>query len=112
MNRVYALENAIADKADYLEAWFSLGTALGKVQRYDEAIAAYDKATGLKPDFYLAWFGKARVYAAQNELDLALDNLRQAIDLNPDKCREVARTDSVFEGLRSEAAFKQLVEIG
>jgi len=42
---------------DY-EAWNDLGTALAISGRYEEAIANYDKALELKPDYKLAQDGR------------------------------------------------------
>jgi tetratricopeptide (TPR) repeat protein len=100
---------ALLIKPEFLEARFGKGTALAKLQQYEEAIAAYDQVTLIKPDFYLAWFGKARCHALQGNTELALDNLEKAINLNPDKCRETAKTDPSFDKVREEERFKQLL---
>jgi tetratricopeptide (TPR) repeat protein len=80
------------------------------LQQYDEAIAAYDRVIQLKPDFYLAWVGKARCYALQDNVDLALLNLEKAIYLNADKCKETAKTDSSFDTIREDERFQALIE--
>ena len=102
-------DRATQIKLDFSEAWFGRGTALAKLQQYPDAIASYDQVIQIKPDFYLAWFGKARCHALQGDIELAIENLQQAINLNADKCRETAKTDPAFDNVREEERFKQLI---
>ena len=102
-------DRATQIKPDFSEAWFGRGTALAKLQQYPDAIASYDQVIQIKPDFYLAWFGKARCHALQGDIELAIENLQQAINLNADKCRETAKTDPAFDNVREEERFKQLI---
>ena len=102
-------DRATQIKPDFSEAWFGTGTALAKLQQYPDAIASYDQVIQIKPDFYLAWFGKARCHALQGDIELAIENLQQAINLNADKCRETAKTDPAFDNVREEERFKQLI---
>jgi hypothetical protein len=55
-----------------------------------------------------AWYGKARCYAFKEDLDLVIDNLRQAINLNPE-IREMAQHESDFNQLRETEEFDQLM---
>jgi tetratricopeptide (TPR) repeat protein len=102
-------DRATQIKLDFSEAWFGRGTALAKLQQYPDAIASYDQVIQIKPDFYLAWFGKARCHALQGDIELAIENLQQAINLNADKCRETTKTDPAFDNVREEERFKQLI---
>lgn len=104
-----AYDRALQLKPDFPEAWFGRGTLLTKQQRWEEAIAAYDKAILIKSDFFLAWFGKARCYAMQSQLDALLDCLDRAIQLNPERSKEAARTDSAFDSLRDDPRFQALM---
>jgi len=107
---IAAYDQVIQLKPEFSEAWFGKGTALAKMQRIEEAIAAYEKVTLLKPDFYLARFGKARCHIMQGDLEAALDDLRRAIELNPEKVKEVLKTDAVFEPLRSQEWLKSILD--
>ncbi|WP_442923188.1 TPR end-of-group domain-containing protein [Microcoleus sp. A6-C5] len=49
-------------------------------------------------------------YALHDGLDLWIQNLQRAIDLNPDKYREMAKTDSDFDNVRSHPQFQALIE--
>ena len=107
---IASYDRATQIKPDFSEAWFGRGTVLSKLQQYEEAIASYEQVTQIKPDFYLAWFSKARCYALQGSLDLAIENLQQAINLNSDKCREMAKTDPSFDKVREDERFKPLFQ--
>ncbi|MEG4939339.1 hypothetical protein QUA80_03800 [Microcoleus sp. F4-D5] len=43
-------------------------------------------------------------------MDQAIQNLQQAINLNPDKYREMAKTDSDFDSIRSHPQFQALIQ--
>jgi tetratricopeptide (TPR) repeat protein len=75
-----------------------------------EAIASYDKALEIKPDKHEAFYNKACYYALQSQIDKAIQNLQQAINLNPDECREIAKTDSDFDSIRSHTRFQALIQ--
>lgn len=101
-------DRATQIKPDFAEAWFGKGFVLAKLQQLDEAIGSYESAIALKPDFFLAWFGKARCYALKSSVDETLANLQQALNLNADKSAEVVKTDTAFDAIRENEAFKQL----
>jgi len=102
-------DNAIDLKPDLSEAWFGRGTVLAKQQDLEGAIAAYDTAIVLKPDFFAAWFGRARCYALQGNTEAVLENLQQAMQLNGDRTKEAAKTDTAFDTLRENPLFKALL---
>ena len=56
-----------------------------------------------------SWYLKALIYGLQYNTDLAIENLAQAINLNPEY-REMAKTDSSFDNIREEPKFKALIE--
>ncbi|HCF26844.1 MAG TPA: hypothetical protein DEV81_06470, partial [Cyanobacteria bacterium UBA11049] len=68
-----------------------------------------DKAIQLNSNYVLAWYNKACCYAEQNNADLAIENLQQAIALAPDRFIKLAKTDSSFDSIRENPLFKQLV---
>jgi len=43
-------------------------------------------------------------------MDGVIQNLERAINLNPDKYREIAKTDSDFDKVRSHSQFQALIE--
>src|ERR1041384_1653612 len=58
--------------------------ALGQ---YDKALEAYREAVGLKPatrELALAYYSVGRGYREMKKYDLGIENLREALRLNPD----------------------------
>ncbi len=92
------------------ELFFYVGYWFLELGKLEEAIASYDKALEFKPDNEAAWYNKACCYALQNNCDLAIENLQQVIQLNPDKYREMAKTDSDFDNLCSDPRFQALIQ--
>nr|WP_243458405.1 tetratricopeptide repeat protein [Nostoc sp. UIC 10630] len=81
-----------------------------KLEHYKEAIVSFDKVIEIKPDNHTAWYNKACCYVSQNNVELAFKNLQQAINLNPDKYREIAKTDLDFDGIREDERFQALIQ--
>ncbi|NJL43672.1 MAG: tetratricopeptide repeat protein [Pseudanabaena sp. SU_2_4] len=46
---------------DFPEGWFNQGRMLSALQRYNEALAVYDKALAIKPDYADAKVSRAEV---------------------------------------------------
>jgi len=84
--------------------------ALANLERFEEAIASFDKALTFQPNDASAFCGKASCYAWQNEVDLAIESLQKAINLNPEKYREIAKTDSDFDNLRGDNRFQAVIQ--
>jgi len=83
---------------------------LGDLRRYEDAIASYHKALAIKPDYYQAFYNKACAYSLQNQIELALENLQKAIQLAPEKYREMAKNDSDFDNIPCYSHFQELIQ--
>jgi tetratricopeptide (TPR) repeat protein len=64
--------------------YFKKGNALYYETSYQEALAAYDKAIELKPDYPEAWFNKGNTLAELKRPEEALAAYDKAIELKPD----------------------------
>ena len=64
--------------------WLNYGNQLGFPDQLDEAIAAFDKALQLKPDFYQAYYVKAQALLLKKQYEEAIANFKQATELRPD----------------------------
>jgi tetratricopeptide (TPR) repeat protein len=64
--------------------WFKKGNTLFKLNRYDEAIRAYDKSIELKPDDDLSWYNKGNALFNLNRYDEAIRAYDKSIELKPD----------------------------
>lgn len=73
-------------------------------------ISSYDKALEFKPDYHEAWYNKACSYALQGNIEKAIENLQTVINLNLDKYREMAKTDSDFDTIQEDARFQVLIK--
>jgi hypothetical protein len=108
-NAIAAFDRALAIIPDDHQAWYNRGVTLGQIGRTEEAIAAYDRVLAIKPDYHEAIYNKACMYALQQQIDLALQYLQQAIKIEPEHNREMARTDSDFNTIRDNARFQELI---
>jgi tetratricopeptide (TPR) repeat protein len=60
----------------------------------------------IKSDYSNAYYNKAACYALQGQAQFAIENLQQAIKLNPSH-REEAQADPDFEALSKDRRFQQ-----
>jgi tetratricopeptide (TPR) repeat protein len=107
---IAAYDAALTIKPDFHEALYNKGIALDNLERYEDAIAAYDAALTFKPDKQEALYNKACAYALQSQIAPALENLAKAIQLSPDLCRELAKTDHDFDTIRHDSRFQALLK--
>jgi tetratricopeptide (TPR) repeat protein len=69
-------------------------------------IASYNKALEFSLDSPNIFYNKSRCYALQTNTEAALENLSRVIALNPDKYREMAKTDSDFSPFKTVCNFR------
>nr|QNO43661.1 cell division coordinator CpoB [Methanosarcinales archaeon ANME-2c ERB4] len=60
------------------------GLALADLDRYEEALKAFEKAIKLKPDASYAWYSKGRALADLDRYEEALKAFEKTIELKPD----------------------------
>jgi tetratricopeptide (TPR) repeat protein len=106
---ITSFDNVLKIKPDYHEAWVNRGAALSDLGRLEEAIASCDEALKIKPDDAISYFNKACYYALQENIPLAFDNLKQAINLDS-KFLEMAKTDTDFDKIRNDSRFIDLIK--
>lgn len=83
---VHAYDRALAqDKhAARADLWCARGAALKKSGRLDEALASYEQALRLRPDYALAEHYRANVLRALGRVDEAIAGYRRALALGAD----------------------------
>ncbi|MEQ9235725.1 tetratricopeptide repeat protein [Coleofasciculus sp. E2-BRE-01] len=105
---ITSYQKAIKIKPDFYQAWNSLGNAFYHSHQYTEAITAYDHALQLEPNLADTWYNRACCRALQGYVDLAIDSLKQAIEINPN-LRKQAKTDADLESIRNSWRFPEIV---
>jgi len=74
----YIYRNLQSDK------WFNKGSTFADLDRYEEALKAYDTAIKLKPNVYSTWFNKGVALYELGRCDEALKAYDKVIELKPD----------------------------
>ena len=70
-NAVSPLETTVKEVGTDSDSLYKLGLAYGRVQRYDDAINAFEMATEFVPNYAEAYQAMADTYTALNQPDLA-----------------------------------------
>jgi len=73
----------LAQVPDYAEGHNNRGVVLQQLQRYDEALASYDRAIAIKPGYVNAHFNRGTVLKKLLRRDEALASYDRALALNP-----------------------------
>lgn len=108
---ITSYQKAIKLKSDFYQALDALGNSFYQLQQYADAINAYDKALQIEPNLANTWYNRACCRALQGHVELAIDSLKQAIDINSN-LREQAKTDADFELMRNTVRFHLLIDRG
>jgi tetratricopeptide (TPR) repeat protein len=85
-----------------------LGNSYLTQGNYTQALAGYNQALKLQPNFAMAYYNKACVYSLRREVKAAIENLQRAIDLDA-KYREKAKRDFNFKNIRKDRQFRVLI---
>lgn len=64
------------------EAWYDKGKSLGQAQKYEEAIAAFDKAIQNQPDHCKAWLEKGLIFSYLKNYEIALVCFKKPLEIN------------------------------
>jgi tetratricopeptide (TPR) repeat protein len=87
-----------------------MGALLANLGEHQKAINSYNIALNINPHLHKAWYNTACSYVLIGNIDQAIYNLEQAINLNPEECRKSATNDSVFDNIRNDARFQALLQ--
>lgn len=79
---VRALQEAVKAHAPFYAANMALAEQLSKLGRYDEALAAYRKASGLKPDRAEPYVGVGVTLVSQGRYDEGIRLLRGVVEVD------------------------------
>lgn len=104
-----SLHQAIEVKPDCYYALNYQGLVLAKLRQYKRAIASFERSIEVVAQNPSAWFGKARVYALQGDINLAVRNLSHTFKLSPHLYRVIVQTDEDFQPLHQHPSFQRLL---
>ena len=60
-------------------SWLNYGNQLWRLEKYEEALAAFDRAIKIKSDFYQAWYSRGQVFLYLEKYSEALEAFEKAI---------------------------------
>ena len=66
------------------EIYLNKAISLAELERFEEALECYDKATTLEPNDSLLWYNKGVVLTDLERFDDAIINYEKAISIQPD----------------------------
>jgi RNA polymerase sigma-70 factor (ECF subfamily) len=72
------------------------GTACARIGKLESAIADYDKAIALNPEFATAYNNRGSAYYEQGRLDMAITEYNQSIALNPQNATAYDNRGNVY----------------
>jgi tetratricopeptide (TPR) repeat protein len=108
------LKAAIDIDPEYAAAWSNLAVVSEKLELDKEAMEAHEKVIGLGKAGALNYFRLGILYAKGNSPDASIKNFAKAIELEPEKYRQLLREElknvhSVLDSVRYKDAFVRLV---
>jgi len=103
------LEKALSIKPKRIPALHEKALCLIDLKRYNEAIKTLDEILEIDSNDFTAYYNKACAYSLLNDKLNAINNLKKAIELNPD-FKFLAMDDKDFDNIRSEEEFKNLIK--
>ena len=80
---LHALERVVAEDPKVIDAWFMLGNEYYRRREFAQAIAQYQRALALKPDYDLVVINMANAYRALGRDTEAMIGYRRFMELDP-----------------------------
>ena len=65
-------------------AWANHGNYLYRLDKFEEALVAFERSIKIRKNFYPAWYGKANVLSALGRYDTAIDCYKKTVKIKPD----------------------------
>lgn len=66
------------------EAWYEKGNNLSESRKYEQAIAAYDRAIQIQPNYYELWLKRGDAQVEMEQYQVALASYERAIKIQPE----------------------------
>lgn len=107
---IAAYEESIKLEPENYAAWWGIGVCLYNLQEFEKVIEIAGKLIDLDSENFLGWYAKASCQSRLDYTQPALENLKEAVRLNPEASQELAKTNSDFDQLRKDERFQALME--
>ncbi|MGD1704203.1 tetratricopeptide repeat-containing S1 family peptidase [Dapis sp. BLCC M229] len=65
-------------------AWANHGNHLYRLEKFEEALVAFERSIKIRENFYPAWYGKGNVLSALGKYDAAIDAYKKTVKIKPD----------------------------
>ncbi|MDJ0557459.1 MAG: tetratricopeptide repeat protein [Microcoleaceae cyanobacterium MO_207.B10] len=65
-------------------AWANRGNHLYRLERFEEALVAFERSIKIKENFYPAWYGKGNVLSGLGRYDAAIEAYKKTVKIKPD----------------------------
>ena len=99
-------EGVLKRQPDFTEALFALGDLYTQKGLYQKGLEIDQKLAELCPEEPTVFYNLACSYSLLNDVELALENLKRAVDFGYDDFRHLQR-DGDLENLRKDDRFQQ-----
>ena len=106
---IASIQKALALRPDYVPAFYDLALAYKINGQYDESISYFQKVLAADPNNTWSYYGIATIYGDKGDAKNAVAYLKKAAALDKENVLEAARTQSHFDSIRGDAAFRSLV---
>lgn len=88
---INAFKEAVALKADYVEAYYNMGVAYTKLEAYPKAVEAFKRALEHRPDYAQAHYNLGVVYYLMDDSRAFAGELQTLQKSRPELARELAK---------------------
>jgi tetratricopeptide (TPR) repeat protein len=78
-------------------------------QQWKEAIDCYENALKAESRDHAAWYNLASCQTIQGQTEGAIESLTRAVTLYPDKYRNLAQNEPLFEALRQDSRIQEVL---
>jgi hypothetical protein len=103
-------DQLIKIEPDNFLVWLSKGISLEELKQYEKSLQVSDQLISLDSENYLGWYEKSRCLVLMGKVERAIDNLKEAIRLNPEELPLMLKNDSDYDCIRDNERFKALIE--
>ena len=102
-------KNALKIDPSFHDSRYNLGTAYLEIKNYESALALFQSIVAEKPDYAPAYYNQACIHAQLRNIEEAIEQLAKAIQLNPQKYKQLAASDPDLALIRDSQQFISLL---